>query len=120
MEKKENGFFQMEVIIALALLAIFLTVFAKHFMLAAFQDTSMLKRNEVLDLMIDCVEREEAKGIVRECNVAVEPDIATRQALHLLIGDDVQLPRNFILRQYRAEWGSGKNRMVLVDGKTRG
>jgi hypothetical protein len=120
MERKDNGFFQIEMLIALALATLFLTSFAKHFMLASAQDLSMRKRTMVLDDAIDLIERSDGKFDIKGFNVktiTVEPDNFAVQNLQLHCGKAVRFPRCFAVREIEVKWkgvDGRNNRIVLV------
>lgn len=120
MERKDNGFFQIEMLIALALATLFLTSFAKHFMLASAQDLSMRKRTMVLDDAIEIIERGDEKSDIKGFHVRTflaEPDVLAVQNLQLHCGEAVRFPRSFAVREIEARWkglDGRSNRIVLV------
>jgi len=120
MERKDNGFFQIEMLVALALATLFMTFFAKHFILASAQDFMMRKRIMVLDDAIDLIEKRDGRFDCKDFHIKTifaEPDNLAIQNLQLYCGKSVRYPRSFAIREIEARWnsvGGRKNRIVLV------
>jgi hypothetical protein len=105
MERKDNGFFQVEMLIALALAALFLGAFAKHFLLAHGQDCAMRKRVIALNCIIRICENESPKAsegvTIRE--VRSQPDKRVLEEMRKYCGKGIQIPQGFVIKEVVSE-----------------